>query len=184
MHAWCSLTTCTQGFIQNHRWMCALWQLRVRAWLTVGNELWLLLRWTFLWCTNPSHLACGIPASECLGPLDYIRDFQNQTFRRCYGNTEPESYVLLKYIKVWEPQMLCAYIDRHMSILDTYSGLQSTLEQMVVHLTLISPQLAEIMNFSEWLWKKNVHTVILAVIFSGGGYSMGFFCKWHFLVFS
>lgn len=47
--------------------------------------------------------------------------------------------------------MLCAYIDRHVSILDTYSGLQASPEQTGVHLTLISPQLAEIMNFSEWL---------------------------------
>lgn len=161
--------------------MCALWQLRVRTWLTVGNELWLLLRWwTSLWCRDPSHLACGIPASEYLRRLDYIQDFQNQTFWRCYGNAEPEpeSYMILKYIKVWGPQMLCAYIDMHGPILDTYSGWQSHPEQTVVHLALISSQLAEIMNFSEWLW-KNVRTIIFAVIFSGGGYLMGFFFKWH-----
>lgn len=121
-HAWGSVTTLTQVLIQSHWWMCALWQLGVRTWFIVRIEMCLLLQWTSLWYSVPSHTPCGIPASECRRCLDYIQDLQNQTFWRCYGNTEPESPMTLIHIKVWEPQMLCVYIDVHVSILDTYSG--------------------------------------------------------------
>lgn len=76
--------------------------------------------------------------------------------------------------------MLNAYIDVHVSVFATHSGVQSTQEQRVVYLIHISLPLIEMMNFSEQL-TKDVNSIIFAVFSSDGGYLIRlYFYRWHF----